>query len=255
MTIPTPTFVLTYKGVNITADVSPMTLSVSYIDRLSEAAGEIEVELEDSQKIWQGPWYPQQGDVLNLLMGYEGNSLLPCGDFQVDELELGGPPDVFRIRCLAAWITPAMRTLKSVAYENQSLIAIATAIAQIYSFRFLGTPSTPDVVFSRVTQREETDLGFLKRLAVMHGYDFTIRGDQLVFYFVADLEASSSVATLKRSDIVTFNFIDKSHETYKAAAVSYQQLSTKQLVTQTSTATPAPASGDALKRRIRCENG
>jgi phage protein D len=255
MIVSTPKFVLTYKGVDITTNISPMTLSVAYIDRLSAAAGEIEVELEDAQKLWQGPWYPQQGDVVNLQMGYEEGELLPCGDFQVDELELEGPPDVFRIRCLAAWITPAMRTLKSAAYENQSLSAIAQGIAESYSFTFLGTSNTPDVVFSRVTQREETDLGFLKRQAVAHGYDFTVRGNQLVFYAVAALEGSAPVISLGRSNILSFNFVDKTHEVYQAAEVSYQQLATKELVSQALVATPAPASGDSLKRRVRCEDG
>ena len=82
-----PQWILTYAGVNITGDISRMALAVVYTDRLGGAAGEIEIELEDHDKLWQGPWHPQEGDVTNLMLGYANEALLPCGDFQVDDLE------------------------------------------------------------------------------------------------------------------------------------------------------------------------
>ena len=45
-----PQWVLTYQGVNITADISPMVLAITYVDRLDNASGEVEVELEDHAK-------------------------------------------------------------------------------------------------------------------------------------------------------------------------------------------------------------
>lgn len=81
----TPQWVLTYAGVNISGDISGMVREIVYTDRLSGAAGEIEVELEDRDKLWQGPWYPQEGDLTNLNLGYANEALLPCGDFQVDD--------------------------------------------------------------------------------------------------------------------------------------------------------------------------
>ena len=50
-----PQWVLSYLGVNISADVSEMVVAIRYVDRLGGASGELEVELEDSQKRWQGP--------------------------------------------------------------------------------------------------------------------------------------------------------------------------------------------------------
>src|ERR1700692_2354557 len=97
-----PRWVLTYRGVNITADISRMVVSISYLDELGGRSDELEMELEDPSKGWQGAWFPQQGDVASLLIGYGGELLLPCGDFQVDDLELEGPPDVFHLRCLPA---------------------------------------------------------------------------------------------------------------------------------------------------------
>jgi hypothetical protein len=140
-------------GVDITADVSQMVLAIRYVDRLEGASGELEVDFEDSERLWQGPWYPALGDVVSLQIGYGGEALLDCGEFQIDELELDGPPDVMRIRCLAAYITPAMRTANTVAYEDMGVVEIAAQIAAKYGLALVAatSESSSDVVFARVT--------------------------------------------------------------------------------------------------------
>src|SRR5579863_5938097 len=177
-----PRWVLTYQGVNITADISQMVTAITYEDCLDGASGALEFELEDHDKLWQGNWAPTEGDLANLAIGYAGEPLLPCGDFQVDDLSLSGPPDVFHLRCLAAYITPAMRTCNSVGYEAQTLTQIASTIAAKYGLTMITASGTEGPIFARVTQRHETDLGFLRRLARAQNCEFTIRGKQIVFY-------------------------------------------------------------------------
>jgi len=250
-----PGWILTYQGVNITADISHMVLSISYIDELGGRSGGLEVELEDRERRWQGGWFPQQGDVVSLLIGYSGELLLPCGDFQVDDLELQGPPDVFYLRCLPTWITPSLRTRNSCGYEDQTLLQIATTIAARHGMTVVGAPNQLDVTYLRITQKQETDLAFLRRIAIEHDYDFTVRGAQLVFYARADLEAQPAVLTLSRHQVERFSFVSKTHLIYKQAQAAYFDPYSKQLYTQTMQANPAVAPGDVLKIVARCENG
>ncbi|MGH7842976.1 MAG: phage late control D family protein [Candidatus Binataceae bacterium] len=245
---------LIYQGVNITTDVSSMVTGITYFDVLEGGAGEIEVELEDHQQLWQGAWSPQLGDNVTLLLGYEGDALLPCGNFQIDEVELSGPPDTVHLRCLEAWITPAMRTRNSLGYEDQTLPEIAATIARKYALTVIGVDNSPNVAFERVTQRQETDLEFLRRLAKAQGYDFTVRGTQMVFYAISALESAAPALELGRSDVLGFGFISKTHEMFKDAQVSYQQPSAKQLITQSLSGTPLPPTGDTVKLVERCEN-
>jgi phage protein D len=250
-----PNWILTYEGVNITADISHMVLSISYVDELGGRSGELEIELEDRERRWQGPWFPQQGDIVTLLIGYSGELLLPCGDFQVDDLELEGPPDVFHLRCLPAWITPALRTRNSFGYENVTLLQIATTVAARHGMSVVGAPSELDVSYLRITQKQETDVEFLRRVAAEHNYDFTVRGAQMVFYARADLEAQPAVLTLSRHDVERFGFRSKTHLIYQQAQTAYFDPYGKQLFTQIAQATPAVAAGDTLKVVARCENG
>lgn len=248
-----PQWVLTYAGKNITADVSNMVTEITYTDHESHVSDEIEVKLEDRDKRWQGPWYPTQGDLLTLQIGYANEPLLPCGDFQIDALELDGPPDAFHIKAIGAGITPSQRTPVSAGYENQTLISIANTIAGKHGFTVTGAPAALNVQFARVTQNNETE-AFLHRLANRYGYDFSVRGKTLVFYAKAALEQAPAVITLQRSDLTKFHFKARTQRIYKAATVSYLSPQTKALISQTVQASPAVATGDTLNMPERAEN-
>jgi phage protein D len=230
-------------------------LDITYTDRLGAASSDLEIILEDSQKLWQGPWYPQEGDIINLTIGYRGEPQLPCGSFQVDELLLTGPPDTFHIRCLATYITPAMRTKRSCGYEGQTLTQIATTIAGKYSLNMVGEADDLNPVFERITQNQETDLGFLRRIATEHDYDFTIRGSNMVFYARSALEASPPVSSIARGDVMRFTFRDRSYRIYETAQIAYQQPFAKALISQTADSSESVPTSDSAKRVIRCENG
>lgn len=251
-----PQWILTYLGVNITADISPMVVAIRYVDRLDGASGELELELEDSEKLWQGPWYPALGDTLSLQVGYSDGALLDCGEFQIDELELDGPPDVMRLRCLAAFITPAMRTANTVAYENMSILEIAAQIASKYALTMVvaSSESANDLLFERVTQRRQTDLEFLKRLAREHNFDFSVRAGQLIFYERAALESVSPVVTITRSDTTRFAFRNRTRRIYEGAEFSYFDPGSKELISRSVAAEGPSPTGDTLKIVARCEN-
>ncbi len=254
--VSSPQWILIYSGVNISVDVSQMVLAIRYVDRLDAASGELELELEDSTELWQGPWYPALGDVVSLQIGYSGGALLDCGEFQIDELELDGPPDVMRLRCLAAYVTSAMRTANTVAYENMSIEEIAGQIAAKYGLALVtaSSESANDVAFARVTQRRQMDLEFLKRLAREHNFDFTVRAGQLIFYERAALESVAAAAVITRSDTVRFSFRNRSRRIYEAAEFSYFDPDTKELITQSVPADQPSPTGDTLKIVARCEN-
>jgi uncharacterized protein len=260
-----PYWVLTYAGANITADVSPMAIEVSYSDRNAHSrrrkhqrtdaeADELEVTFEDRDRRWQGPWFPQRGDLVGALLGYYGvGNMLNCGIFQLDELELHGPPDTFHLKCIAAGITPSLRTPRSAAYENQTLLQVAQAVAARQQMTVTGLPQNINVSWMRITQNQEHDLQFLRRLALAHNYDFAIRGAQLVFYSRTALEQTSPVATIMRTQVKTFEFQQRTQATYPSSSVAYQDPATKQLIAASAQDSTVPT-GDDLHIVTRCEN-
>ena len=103
-----------------------------------------------------------------------------------------------------------MRTRNSVGFEIETLLGIAQTIGEKYGLAVISTSDVTDIEFDRVTQKHETDLGFLKRLAVEHDYDFTVRGSLLVFYSRASLAAVVPIRTVDRTNLKSFEFRNRS---------------------------------------------
>jgi len=251
--VPRPAWLLRYGAHGSILNISPLVLGVTYTDKLEHSASEIEVAVEDrAHRFQSNP--PVKGDTLQLEIGYDNAPLMPCGSFQIDELQLKGPPDVFFIKGIGAAITPDLRTHYSRGYEGQSLKDIATGIAAAHGYTVVDAPETQVVTLNRVTQKHETDLQFLRRLALLYNYDFSIHGQQLVFIQRTDLENAAAVATLTRATVTRFDFTQRTNGIYKRARVSHTHPRTKQVLSATVDADPPVATGDELKLAIRAES-
>jgi phage protein D len=75
------------------------------------------VELDDTDGRWLDAWYPGKGDTLTLKVGYQGEKLLSCGTFSIDEIEVSSPASVVAIRGVATSVNSALRT-KSVVVSR-----------------------------------------------------------------------------------------------------------------------------------------
>lgn len=246
-----PIFKVDYEHKNITDYISPYVTSVSYTDNEHGQSDEIDIQIEDKDHKWKSSWYPTKGDLISLQIGFEGEKLVNCGGFEIDEIEVSGPPDIMNIKGLAANIKKALRQDNSAAYENKTLKQIAEDIAKKHGYTLVG--SVKDIKIKRITQNKERDLAFLKRLAESYGYLFKIADNKLVFYEVEQLHNSNTILKIDRKDMISFNFKDKTNGVYKSCEVSYFDPKTKKLINHTESLKNVK-DGDTLKLNVRCEN-
>lgn len=246
-----PIFKLIYENKDITRDVAPYVLSIHYDDKESGESDEIQIVFEDSEKLWQSSWIPSKGDRLRLYLGYEGEKLLNCGVFEIDEIELDIPPDTLTVKAVATNIKKALRQNNSVAYENKTLKQIAQEVAQRHNLKLVG--EIDDIKVERITQNQEHDLTFLKRLAEEYGYIFKITEDSLVFYKTQKIRGAKSTRILYRSDFSKITLRENTSQQFKAVSVSYHNPKTGK-VTRTSVKNNQAVRGDTLKIDTRCEN-
>ena len=256
-----PAWQIKIGGTQVAGNLLTHSQHIHYDEAIGGKANVLEIQVEDSARAWaNNP--PKIGTALSLSIGYKGQSLVSCGNFEVDEWESEGPPDTFLIRAIQAGVTHAIRTPKSVAYEGQSLVSIANTIAGQYGMSVDSSAVSPDVPYQRLTQRLETDLGFLHRIANAHNYEFTIRGNQLVFYSRPQLDAQTGALTIYKTDSTRFRIHQQHHgdKTYKKAVVMYFDPHSKKLLQATAnaatTATQSVDLGlqDTLLVRERIEN-
>ncbi|MBO1856855.1 Cro/Cl family transcriptional regulator [Burkholderia cenocepacia] len=260
VTVPHGTVTVVYQQKDITAAITPYLISFEYIDQIGGAADSLELRLEDAELRWQDAWYPGFGDQLTASMGYAGQQLLPCGTFEIDEIELEGPPDVVTVKALGAGVKRAVRSRRGRAYENTTLSAIAATVARRNKLTLKGTIEA--IHITRVTQAFETDLAFLHRVAREYGYEFSVRGSLMTFYKRSDLKSAPVIATFTRGDlnIINYHFHDKIHEIYVASTVSYhnahhKKLHKKRVVDPAATLSQYDHySVDELNLNVRAEN-
>ncbi|HAT1684421.1 TPA: phage protein D [Klebsiella oxytoca] len=227
--VPQPVWSLVYNQKDITRDVSAYVTSVSYTDKLSGESDEIQVDLEDSEGRWRDAWYPGKGDTLTLKMGYAGEPLLECGTFSIDEIELSGPPDRVSLRGLATSVTVAMRTRMNRGFENTTLAAIAQRIAGKHHLQLQG--QIEPLTIDRVTQYDETDLAFLKRIAGDYGYMMKVTHTHVIFSSLDRLRDVAPAFTFTRRDVSRYTFRDTINRIYKGAKHRSQNSRSKKVVT------------------------
>ena len=250
-----PQVLVVYENKDISAHISPVLIDLAYVDFMEGESDSVNLTLEDAERRWQDAWYPQHGDVVDVKIGLVGEPLLPCGKFEVDEIEFDGPPDVIRIKALAAGVKRSVRTRNGRAYENTTLGDVAKTVAQRNKLKLTGT--IEPVKIARVTQVYETDLTFLKRVAESYGYSFSVRGDKLCFVKRAELKAAAPTLVIRRQDVTTYHFRDKVHGVVTAATVSYHDPRTKKVkkaMVKDTQANGNQHSSDELKLNVRAEN-
>lgn len=205
-------FTVTYNNKSITSDISKYLLSITYNDKTEGESDDIEIELEDVDTFWQNSWYPEKGASLNLTIGG-----LKCGVFEIDEIEVKGPPSTVNIRGAAVGIKNSLRTRRSDAHENKTIRQIAQAVAQKNGLIIIG--SVPDITFGRITQNKETDLGFLNRISREYGVIFSVRGTNMTFTSVYDLQKRDSSLTLDVTELSVYSLKDKTDAPKKSKSV------------------------------------
>lgn len=250
-----PRFILIYKGVDISSEFAPESITITYSDKVHGEADEIDVTVQDKDGKWRGSWCPEHGDIVDLSIGYEGGVMVPCGAFEIDEpsVSMSRSGDTLTFRGVSAPISKSLRTKKTRGYEKQNLKAIASKIAGEHGLSVTGNP--PDILFERVTQRRERDLEFLSRLAENYGAYFSVRGKQLVFEKRSDVHARGPVFMFRANsdDYISVELKKSSHKTYSKAKLTYFEGQEKRKI-EAAASDSKVKNGDTLRLDERVEN-
>ena len=245
-----PEFHLFFQGNDISKWVDPEALSVCYTDVLEAESDTLEVELMDPNQNWCGPWWPGQGDIMALQLGWRGETVRDMGSFTLDEIEHSGPPDKISLKSVSAPTNKALRSNRHAAYEETTLPQIASEIAGRHGLTVVG--DLAEVPVQRITQADETDLAFLHRLSRDFGYIFSVKGERIVFQDISALHALPAVRVLSRADILTWRLSARQADTPSAVEESYWDSDDKDVK---SFAGELPAGrSDTLVLRGRSEN-
>lgn len=254
-------FSVLYNGADITADISNHIMSLTYTDYASGKADDLELQLQDKKGRWRSDWFPAKGaslkaDIIAEDWDKEGsNKTLPCGKFEIDNIEFTGPADKVTIRAIAAPIKSSSRSQdKTKAWENITLSGIAGEIAKKAGLSLV-FESSDDPTYGRVDQVQMTDLKFLYKLCSDAGISIKVTDKKLVIFDEAEYESKGAVRKLVRckDDIISYSFSTDSKEIYTEATVSYHDTETGEQIEGSFKPPNAPKTGHKLKVYERCD--
>lgn len=178
------------QGKDVSLDLAPHLLSLSYVDKADDELDDLQFSLEDREGLWQGDWLPAHGDTVSVVIVAQGfragseEEELDCGDFEVDELTLessrdGG--DVVTIKAVpAAAKSSLMLQRKTRAWADAPLSTVAADVVGPAGLDLLY--KAPEIVYGRVEQRQEADLAFLQRICKEQGLRVALKKHLCVIY-------------------------------------------------------------------------
>ncbi|MDO4223764.1 MAG: contractile injection system protein, VgrG/Pvc8 family [Acinetobacter sp.] len=224
----TPEFELYYGKSNITENIKPYLLDLSYTDHLAEQSDELQVSFADSSLKWIDTWFPTQGDVLQLKLGYAGQALVDLGKFEIVEIEFNYDYSgaSVSLKALSTGISKANRTNQPKAYVNTTLKAIVEDVARKLKLNLTGT--IQHIPLQRVSQYQERDVEFLTRLAAEYNHSFKIVDKTLVFTTMQSLQQREPVVELDLSQVIAIRLSDTVKDMAKVVEVKGFHVKKKQ---------------------------
>jgi phage protein D len=232
---------LSYKGTSLDAKVEGW----SYTDNLSGEADDFELTVEDTKHLWMGKWMPKKGSTVkaSIIQTTTKKKTFVKGLFEIDQIEISGPPSVAAIKGISVPNTSSIRAEgHHQAWEKTTLRKIASDIASRNRMKLVYDVQDT-IKYDRTEQSGESDLAVLMTLCDNEGLALKVSSKQLVIFSERSYEERASKATIKRSNPIVLTYKGTSSFTglYRSCKVSFQKKDMKKTYHVTFTDPHAPS--------------
>ena len=166
----TPAYRIEVDGKDFTEQWGSRLTSLSITDEAGIKSDTLEVEFDGRDKIKA----PKIGAKVRVWLGYAPAPVLR-GQFVIDEWTLSGPLRTLRISAKAAELTSRIRAAKTRAFDDKTLGEIVNQIAADHGLTAQVDSELASIQIAHIDQANESDLGFLSRLAKRNGGVFPVQ--------------------------------------------------------------------------------
>ncbi len=198
----------TFGGTDITDDIRPYFLSLTYTDDQDDLADDLKIELQDRDGVWMEEWLQEAVEAAaggNLKISavikpenWTKTDTLKTGAFELDSVNASGPPAAITINSTSLAFSAAIRqTKKNKVWKNYTLSGIASEIAAGGGMGCM-YESSSNPKYDRVEQSNQSDIDFLKKLCEDAGISIKVTDGKIVLYDQAEYEAKEPVLTIEK---------------------------------------------------------
>ena len=203
---------VTFDGADITEDIRPYLLELSYTDNEEDETDDLSITLQDRSGIWLESWCMEAINAASesrkisgtiIRKNWTGNGedeVLECGEFELDSISMFGPPSTVTLDATSLpYAEPVRQTVKHKDWESISLSGIAGEIAGNAGLKLIYLSSV-DPFFEREEQFRASDIEYLSELCHENGLSLKTTDGQIVIFDQPAFEASEPIGTIRRGD-------------------------------------------------------
>lgn len=241
--------IITYQGTDISVQVFPQLVEISFCDRISFMEDTIEIELADPDHRFQTTWTFARAQPLNVTLEQDSWNApgeiiqQPCGEMEIDKIHMEGPPSRIVIKGKSVPVSGSLKfQQKTRGWEKVSLKDVASEIASESNLTS-DYEATLNPTFSRLDQREQSDMAFLAKQCKHNGLALSVKDKKLIIFDEKDLESKPAVFTIvcptrfapggiNNGGILKWNLEADSNEVVDEATSSYRNIETGETIEQ-----------------------
>jgi phage protein D len=164
-----PAFRILAGARDVTAALADRLLDLEICDESEDKSDRLTIRLDDRARPGGGVAnLPFLEDALEVSIGYVETGLSVMGLYLVDEISMSSPPAEVEIKARSADMVSEFRTQRSRSWHDTTIGEIAAEIAGRAGYELKIDPELASVPISHIDQTEESDMGFLNRIARWH---------------------------------------------------------------------------------------
>lgn len=173
MSIKKPSFILKANGKDVTSSLKPYIYAIEYTDAKDNEADGFKIS-------FQGENFapPSYKDILKVWLGFDAK-LWYIGSFSVLKTRLEYGTKKVSVTATPVNFSTQIKEKRTASYENVSLDKILQKIAKRNDLSVKN--SFYDLVFLHLSQDDESDISFMRRIAKDIGATFAIKNDTILF--------------------------------------------------------------------------
>lgn len=175
---------------------------------------------------------------------------LDIGTFEIDSVDMSGPPDKVTVKGTSIPYTSTLRMeKKSKAWENYTLKGIGEEIAGKNGMKLM-YEAKENPAYKRKEQVQTSDIKFLQTLCHAAGMALKVTTMMIVIYDAAEYDRKPAIRTFRKgsSDVISYKMGTSMTDTaYTSCHVSYSDLDSKETIEYTYTPDSRAGTGQTLE--------
>ncbi|MBO5145007.1 MAG: LysM peptidoglycan-binding domain-containing protein [Lachnospiraceae bacterium] len=217
---------IAYEHVDITDDITGDVNSFSYKDKASGESDEISLSIQDREKKWMSGLIPSKGDHISAVPRFfdwlgDGDCWeMYCGEFEVDDVSISGPPAVCGINAVSIPRSKAFNEEERTKnWENVTVQEVAEEIANRAGISLYY--EADEIPIQSLEQDKQTDCKFLYSVCEQYGLAMKVFAEKIVIFNEAEYEEAEPVAVLRYEEFKKYTYNSTLAGTYTGAKISY----------------------------------